>query len=230
MDYISLFITIIGIFALIGLYFMGKRYSQIPPTNKKMTITKYTDSRGKLLSSVMADIAATDGSTPTKPVQKKIYEHTRETENQTQHRTNQTTKKSSQSSQNAKTVQLILFISAKEGQVLDGNLILQAMGKLDLHFGDMDIFHYLLDGESLFRVANGVEPWTLIPEDIKDHSTPGLSMMMQAPTLVDDTKALTAFIHIAKKLAEIVHGELKNMQQEPFSDNDEIIMRDMLPS
>lgn len=215
MDYMSLFITIIGIIALLGLYFMSKRYSQMPARNKKMTVATYTDSRGKRLSSVMADIAATDGSTPdsSTPTQKKIKENV---------------EKSSPSQEPQENIQFVLFISAKESKQLDGNLILQAMGKLDMHFGDMDIFHYLLDGESLFRVANGVAPWTLIPEDIKDNTTPGLSLVMQAPTPVDDEKALTVFIHIANALAEIIHGEVKNMQQEIFGDNDEAAMRAML--
>lgn len=214
MDYISLFITVIGILALIGLYFMSKRYSQTAPNNKKMSISMHTDSRGKRLSSVMADIAATDGSTPTTT--------------SPQATPNQQSQPKKQ--EEAKAVQLILFISAKDPKKeLDGNLILQAMGKQNLHFGDMDIFHYLLDDESLFRVANGVAPWTLIPEAIKNNTTPGLSLVMQAPTSVDDDKALTAFIHIAKEIAEIIHGDVKNMKQKMFSAEDEAAMREMLP-
>ncbi|HHL18288.1 MAG TPA: hypothetical protein ENJ33_00980, partial [Thiothrix sp.] len=207
----SLFITIIGILALIGLYFMSKRYSQRPSGNKKMTISTYTDARGKRLSSVMADIPASDGSTPTTAIPTEAQAKVAE----------------------VKTVQLILFISAKAPkEELDGNLILQAMGKLELHFGEMDIFHYLLNGESLFRVANGVAPWTLIPDELKNTTTPGLSLIMEAPTSfddVDDGKLLTFFIKVANDLAEIIHGEVKNMQQEIFSDEDEAAMREMLP-
>ena len=214
MDYISLFITIIGILALIGLYFMSKRYSQMPSSNKKMTISTYTDSRGKRLSSVMADIPASDGSTPTTVTPKEATE-------------------AQLKAVDVETVQLILFISAKAPKAeLDGNLILQAMGKLELHFGEMDIFHYLLNGESLFRVANGVAPWTLIPDELKNTTTLGLSLIMEAPTSfddVDDGKLLTFFIKVANDLAEIIHGEVKNMQQEVFSDEDEAAMRDMLP-
>jgi len=213
MDYISLFITIIGILALIGLYFMSKRYSQMPSSNKKMTVSTYTDSRGKRLSSVMADIPASDGSTPV--TQK------------------ETASEAPQQEEAKKTVQLILFISAQEAKKeLDGNLILQAMGKLELHFGKMDIFHYLLNDESLFRVANGVAPWTLIPDELKNTTTPGLSLIMEAPTSfedVDDGKLLDFFIKVAHQLAEIIHGEVKNMQQEVFSDEDKETMREMLP-
>jgi cell division protein ZipA len=220
MDYISLFITIIGILALIGLYFMSKRYGQTPSSNKKMTISMHTDSRGKQLSSVMADIPASDGSTPTvTATQKKAPP--------------EAPAKTLEQEAVTEKVQLILFISAKDTEKeLDGNLILQAMGKLDCHFGEMDIFHYLLERESLFRVANGVAPWTLIPDDIKNTTTPGLSLIMEAPTSfdgVDDSKLLTFFIETAKKLAEIIHGEVRNIQQEAFSDDDETTMREMLP-
>ncbi len=218
MDYISLFITIIGILALIGLYFMSKRYSQRPSSNKKMTVSTYTDSRGKRLSSVMADIPASDGSTPTTATSKKAPASVTESQPEVVE---------------VETVQLILFISAKAPKKeLDGNLILQAMGKLELHFGEMDIFHYLLNGESLFRVANGVTPWTLIPDELKNTTTLGLSLIMEAPTSfddVDDGKLLTFFIQVANELAEIIHGEVKNMQQEIFSDEDEAAMREMLP-
>ncbi len=193
---------------------MSKRYSQMPSSNKKMTISTYTDSRGKRLSSVMADIPASDGSTPTTVIPKEATE-------------------AQLKAVDVETVQLILFISAKAPKAeLDGNLILQAMGKLELHFGEMDIFHYLLNGESLFRVANGVAPWTLIPDELKNTTTLGLSLIMEAPTSfddVDDGKLLTFFIKVANDLAEIIHGEVKNMQQEVFSDEDEAAMRDMLP-
>jgi cell division protein ZipA len=212
MDYISLFITIIGILALIGLYFMSKRFSQTPASNKKITVSTYTDSRGKRLSSVMADIPASDGSTPTQK---------------------ETISEATQQKATKKTVQLILFIAAQDAKKeLDGNLILQAMGKLELHFGKMDIFHYLLNDESLFRVANGVAPWTLIPDELKNTTTPGLSLIMEAPTPfddVDDGKLLDFFVQVATELAEIIHGEVRNMQQEVFSDEDKEAMRAMLP-
>ena len=215
MDYISLFITIIGILALIGLYFMSRLYSQVPSSNKKITISTHTDSQGKRLSSVKKDTPASDGSATTP---QKIT----------------STQESQQPILDAvEKIQLILFISAKEPKgELDGNLILQAMEKEDCHFGENDIFHYLLKGESLFRVANGVAPWTLIPNELKNTNTLGLSLIMEAPTSfegVDDSKLLTYFIETAKNIAEIIHGEVKNMQQETFSDADEAAMQEILP-
>ena len=207
MDLISLLITIIGIIALLGLYVMSKAYSQTSPANKKNTISHYTDAEGNRLSSVLADIPATDGSTPVI----------------------QSEESKSDGRQKQKDVQLVLFISAKYSEGLDGNRILQAMEDLDMEFGEMSIFHYLLDsGESLFRVANGVKPWTLIPDEMKNIHTPGLSLILQTPTPIDDHEALALFIDTAEKLAKSIQGELKNMQQQDFTHNDKEKMRDMI--
>ena len=188
MDLISLFITIIGIIALLGLYVTSKAYSQASPANKKTTISHYTDAEGNRLTSVLADIPATDGSTPV--VRSSNAENTGGAKKQ-------------------ETVQLVLFISAKYSEGLDGNRILQTMKELKMEFGEMNIFHYILDsGESLFRVANGVEPWTLIPEEMKNIHTPGLSLILQTPTPIDDHEALALFIDTAEKMAKSIQGTL----------------------
>ena len=90
----------------------------------------------------------------------------------------------------------------------------------------MDIYHYFPVMEdsipesekySLFRIANGVSPWTLKPEDLLSKKLAGLSIVMITPTKINDSEAISLFISLSEKICKQIGGVLKNQQQQLFT-------------
>jgi cell division protein ZipA len=216
MDPISLLITLSGLIVLIILYIMSRLYRKdVGNQNGIMKIPPYSDAEGNRLTSILADIPAKDGSTP---LLRPSADSSEVDEN-----------KASDNPFPPPEIQLVLFIAADNEKGLDGNMVLKSLEEQGLYFGDMDIFHYPADDEekdsSLFRVANGVKPWTLQPQDLKDSYTPGLSILMNLPTSIDQHIAISKFVSISRKLAKSMDASLKNQSQTLFTDEDEAKMK-----
>ena len=224
MDIISLLITIAGILIILVLYILGQVSRRKMPQEKNIaSVPRIVDDNGDLFTSVMDDIAATDESTPKiKPaVQTQVKETITSTASVA------TTDKSSVPA-SPSPIQNILFISAQNEEGLDGNKIEKVLTHHGLQFGDMDIYHFMVKNQNnkskrLFRIANGVDPWTLTTQDLKDKWIPGLSLMLTTPSPIDKKQAVTTFIKISKLVANDLDGILKNHQQQVFSQKDEAL-------
>lgn len=203
MDIVSILITVAGIIVMIALYIMGRISQNKFPKQSDNTIPKVNDDFGKMTSSVLQDLPATDGSTPV-VVEETILARPRK--------------------QAVTPRQVVLFIAAEEGKTLSGDRISEVLPQYQLRFGDMDLYHYPVEDNgvpaNLFTVANGIKPWTLSPEDLKGSETPGLSIMMQLPSPIDDIDAIEILISTTQMVAEELGGTLRNTDQETFSHED----------
>ncbi len=220
MDLVSLFITFIGIIVLLGLFIMSRLYNQSPvkQSRKTIKIPKYTDSTGEELSSVKADFPAQGTGKP-------VINPSFDKKNVQRGKSLQQGKSPQQINSAASKNQYVLFIASPSSQLLDGNKIIAAMAANDLKMGVNDIYHYFVeDDKSLFSVANGVSPWTLKETDLVDKTVPGLSLIMQMPTVIDKKEAIELFVETGKKLAEDIKGELQNTQQDIFLETDKEVM------
>lgn len=212
MNLVSILITIAGIIAILALYIISKLSQQKQPKDQIIVIPKYYDDEGRILSSVLNDIPAADGSTPPPPPIKTEDDELVDSDNEvTQER------------------QVVLFIAAKDGNELSGDDIPQVLEKHKLSFGEMDIFHYQVEDEdgdqvSLFRIANGIKPWTLVPDELQGTTTPGLSLIMQLPSEISNLKAMELFVDSAQNIASDLDAQLKNSNQEDFSDEDKVAL------
>lgn len=214
MNIVSILITLAGIIAILALYIISKLSQKKLPQDKIIIIPKIHDEEGHLMSSVLGDFSAADGSTPPpiiKPDKK--------------------TKKVGKKPKPVKERQIVLFIAALDGAGIDGNKIPSVLAKHNLQFGEMDIYHYLMNTEqkksvSIFRIANGVAPWTLIPDELTGTVTPGLSIIMQLPSVANDHAAMELFINHAEGIARDLKAQLKNSQQANFTiaDKDELLL------
>ncbi len=214
MNLVSILITLAGIIAILALYVIGKLSQQKEPKDKIIIIPKINDSQGRLMSSVLGDFSAADGSTPP-PI-----EPYNEAENE-----------SNQTKDIVEERQIVLFIAALDQAGIDGSKIPSVLEKHNLRFGEMDIYHYLMDTKkekaaSIFRVANGVKPWTLVPDELINTTTPGLSIILQLPSVANDYSAMELFISHAEGIAIDLGAQLKNSQQENFSiaDKEELLL------
>lgn len=221
---------ILGLIILFGLFFMSRVFTRgYNPVESKHKIPLYTDENGRELSSIKADFPAKDDTSANQPTINSSFKDATVSQAEPltpiQHddASVEEADKKEEPQQEAK--QYVLFISAPEDQELSGNAILRAMSEQNLSFGEMDIFHYYINDsqDSLFRVANGVTPWTLIPESLEKSSTPGLSVIFETPVPLDIKKALTTFIQVSRQLADSLGADLLNQQQEVFTDRDELL-------
>lgn len=225
MDIISLLITIAGILIILGLYILGRlSRSKLPKEKPVASVPKIIDDKGDRFTSVLDDIPATDGSTP-----RPAPEQTDTTSSSVkEHKDTKDQKVPDKTQKQVSKKQHVLFISANDAKGLEGNLIDKVLNQHGLYFGEMDIYHFPLDdrlnnhesSNSLFRVANGVEPWTLSPNDLRDKLIPGLSLLLVTPTPIDDKQAIETFISTAKHIANDLNGKLKNQSQQLFSEKD----------
>ena len=214
MNIVSILITLAGIIAILALYIISKLSQKKQPQDKIIIIPKIHDKDGRLMSSVLGDFSAADGSTPA-PIIKP----------------NEKTKKARKKPKRVKERQIVLFIAALDQSGIDGNKIPAVLEKHNLQFGEMDIYHYLMNTEqeksvSIFRIANGVTPWTLVPDELLGTVTPGLSIIMQLPSVANDHAAMELFIHHAEGIARDLNAQLKNSQQANFSiaDKEELLL------
>ncbi|MBJ6611852.1 MAG: cell division protein ZipA C-terminal FtsZ-binding domain-containing protein [Candidatus Thiothrix moscowensis] len=221
MELISLIIMVLGLVALVAIYVISRISRRDLPQKRDESVSVLRDADGNEFSSVLDDMPARDGKRPSpharamsdvmmsgvagaKPVPV-------ETGNATQ------------VVREAVVLppQLVLFVAAATEEGFTGENVLTALDNAGLAFGDMDIFHRRVltgNGEAnLFGVANGVKPWTLVPEELVEQSTPGLSLILNLPSPINDSDAIHDFVRTAERLATDLDGILKGQDQQPVT-------------
>jgi len=127
---------------------------------------------------------------------------------------------------------LVFYLVSPRGHPFSGSDVAQAFKDFGLRFGAMDIFHYHTEGgETLFSIANLVEPGTFDPATLTTSTTPGLTLFMQLPGPLPAEEAVPLLLSTVEKLAMRLNAgirgadrqpisleELARMRQEPLSD------------
>lgn len=114
---------------------------------------------------------------------------------------------------------IVLALMAREEAPFHGMKILDAMEICGLSFGRMGIFHYpdTDSGETLFSVANVLEPGSFDRERMDELETPGLALFMPLPAPIDGEKALLTFVQQARRLREQLDGRLTDGRRRELS-------------
>lgn len=103
-----------------------------------------------------------------------------------------------------------LFVVAREGHQFHGSDLVVAMEKAGLEFGDMNIYHRLLDGKpeqgAVFSVANMVKPGSFDMATVTQLETPGLSFFMTLPGPLPALDAWDTMLPTAQRLAKLLEG------------------------
>lgn len=209
METVSLIIMIAGLVALAALYVISRKSRKdLPQTRKLPPMQNLHDKNGEEMSSIQEDHPAQDGKSPNAnaPDMSDVM-------NPKQTKQHQSTSLPSQ---------LIMFIASDEPDGFQGTQVLEALDNAGLVFGDMNVFHRMVltdEGEqSLFNVANGVKPWTLVPDEVAVESTPGLSLILNLPCPLDNREAIQDFVRTAERINNQLGGVLKNQNQEPITE------------
>ena len=103
-----------------------------------------------------------------------------------------------------------LYVVSREGVRFSGADLVVAAEKVGLEFGDMGIYHRLVDGHPeqgpIFSVANLVKPGNFDMTRIATLQTPGLSFFMALPGPINALDAWEAMLPTAQRLAELLDG------------------------
>lgn len=221
MEILSLLIMALGVVALLAIYFYARASRKGAPQQRKLPpIHQINDSSGKETSSILEDHPARDGKIPNAPT-KSMSDLIGESE-AGMHSHSNTVNTVSSDPAASKSSQVILFIAAPTNEEFTGSEVLEALDNAGLVFGDMHVYHRLVLGpqgeQSLFYVANGIKPWTLVPEEMAISSTPGLSLILNLPSAIPNNEAIRDFVHTAQQVNQLLGGILKNQNQQVVSD------------
>ena len=112
-----------------------------------------------------------------------------------------------------------LYLRARVNRMISGVQLLEATTKAGLHFGDMDIFHRIPEGDSqpIFSLANLVSPGNFDPEGWNLFETPGVSLFLSLPGPVGGLDAWDAMLATGQRLSELLHADLLDDAQRPVT-------------
>lgn len=109
---------------------------------------------------------------------------------------------------------IVVNVMAKSGCVFLGEALFEVLTETKLKFGQMGIFHRHVnddgDADSVFSVANIIEPGVFDLSTIKTIETPGLCMFLPLPSALPAVEAYENLIDTAKYIAHHLDGEVKD--------------------
>ena len=125
-----------------------------------------------------------------------------------------------------------LFVVAREGGHFNGPDLVVATEKAGLEFGDMGIYHRLVDGKRelgpIFSVANMLKPGNFDLSRLDAMHTPGVSFFMTLPAPLPALDAWDAMLPTAQRLAELLDGQVLDEERNALGRQRIAHIRDQL--
>jgi len=125
-----------------------------------------------------------------------------------------------------------LFVVAREGGHFNGPDLVVATEKAGLEFGDMGIYHRLVDGKRelgpIFSVANMLKPGNFDLVRLDALQTPGVSFFMTLPAPIPALDAWDAMLPTAQRLAELLDGQVLDEERNALGRQGIAHIRDQL--
>ncbi|MGB1402496.1 MAG: cell division protein ZipA [Porticoccaceae bacterium] len=104
---------------------------------------------------------------------------------------------------------LAMHLMASKGEIIDGQMLLDAVLSVGFRFGGRKIFDRHLNeqgsGDVLFSLANVANPGTFDLNTIADIQTPGVSLFMQLDGLADPVTAFDIMVDTVDQLVAQLH-------------------------
>ena len=125
-----------------------------------------------------------------------------------------------------------LFVVARDGARFNGPDLVVATEKAGLEFGDMGIYHRLVDGKRelgpIFSVANMLKPGNFDLARLDALQTSGVSFFMTLPGPVPALDAWDAMLPTAQRLAELLDGQVLDEERNALGRQGIAHIRDQL--
>lgn len=109
---------------------------------------------------------------------------------------------------------LVINVMARENRVFRGDDLLEALITAGLKFGDMQIFHKRLRGDSkgpiVFSVANILNPGVFDLNRMDEFQTVGISLFLGLPAPMSSQEAFNLMLDTAQHLKSQLDGEMRD--------------------
>jgi cell division protein ZipA len=127
-----------------------------------------------------------------------------------------------------------LFVVARDGCQFSGSDLVVAAEKAGLEYGDMGIYHRLVDGKRelgpIFSVANMLKPGNFDLARLDSLRTLGVSFFMTLPAPLPALDAWDAMLPTAQRLAELLDGHVLDEERNALGRQRIAHIRDELRS
>ena len=127
-----------------------------------------------------------------------------------------------------------LFVVARDGGHFNGSDLVVAAEKAGLEYGDMGIYHRLVDGKRelgpIFSVANMLKPGNFDLARLDSLRTLGVSFFMTLPAPLPALHAWDAMLPTAQRLAELLDGQVLDEERNALGRQRIAHIRDELRS
>lgn len=109
-----------------------------------------------------------------------------------------------------------LFVTVREGGTIRGADLVVAAEKAGLEFGELGIYHRLIDGKPesppVFSVASMVKPGSFDLSNLERLETPGLTLFMTLPGPLSALDMWDTMLPTAQRLAELLDAQVLDEQ------------------
>lgn len=113
-----------------------------------------------------------------------------------------------------------LFVRARGGHLLRGDDVMVVAEKVGLVYGNMGIFHRLVDGREkdgpVFSMANIAKPGSFDIRQMSALETPGLSFFMTLPGPMPALDAWNTLLPVAQRVAQLLDADLLDESRNPL--------------
>lgn len=113
-----------------------------------------------------------------------------------------------------------LFVRARGGHLLRGDDVMVVAEKVGLVYGNMGIFHRLVDGREkdgpVFSMANIAKPGSFDIRQMSSLETPGLSFFMTLPGPMPALDAWNTLLPVAQRVAQLLDADLLDESRNPL--------------
>jgi cell division protein ZipA len=114
-----------------------------------------------------------------------------------------------------------LHVVARDGETIAGPELIVAAERCGLTFGDMDIFHRMVDGYAergpIFSVANMIRPGSFDIANIQDLRTPGVTFFMTLPGPLRAIDAWDTMLPAAQRFADLLDAQVLDEQRNALA-------------
>lgn len=124
---------------------------------------------------------------------------------------------------------IVLYILAKPSAFLSGEKINSVARANGFVFGSMNIFHRLDENDqTIFSLANMLEPGNFDPDSIHEMTTSGLTVFMQLSNLRHPSEDFDEMLRVAYHISEMLGASLCNQNRQPFTQADAEYYRNII--
>lgn len=110
-----------------------------------------------------------------------------------------------------------LHVVAPEGQLMNGAHLLEQFEQRGYHFGEMNIFHSMHEGQIVFSVAKLVKPGSFDIRDMDSFQTPGISLILQLPGPVAADVAFEVLLSEAHEIGNALGATVLDADRSTLS-------------